>query len=143
MAARKRVSIPLDELTERQLLLYVVAPTLTSMEKKMSDLSASVDDLRGAVDGVAQRLLPKIADLEAALAAAQADDADAAAAAADAQAAVQAIRAEVDALNALGADPSTPVDPDAPPVEPPPVEVPADPNAPAPDQTLPGDLPAE
>jgi len=41
---------------------------------------------------------------------------------------VAAIRAEVDALNALGSDPSTPVDPDAPPVEPPPIEVPADPS---------------
>ena len=141
--AAKRVSIPLTELTERQLLMYVVLPQLNSMEKKMSDLSASVDELRGAVDGVAQRLLPKIADLEAALAAAQSDDADAAAAAADAQAAVAAIRAEVDALNALGTDPSTPVDTETEPVEPPPIETPADPDAPHPDQTLPGDLPSD
>jgi hypothetical protein len=141
--AVKKVSIPLDELTERQLLLYVVLPKLTTMEKKMSDLSASVDELRGAVDGVAQRLLPEIAALEDALAAAQADDADAAAAAADANTAVANIRAEVDRLNALGTDPSTPVDPDAPPVDPPVVEVPADPNDPHVDNTLPGDLPSD
>lgn len=141
--ARRTVSLPLTELTSRQLLLYVVVPTLTSLEKKMSELGIAVTDLQGAVDGVAQRLLPKIADLEAALAAAQADDADAAAAAADANAAVAAIRAEVDALNALGSDPSTPVDTTTDPVDPPPIETPADPDAPAPDQTLPGDLPPD
>jgi ABC-type transporter Mla subunit MlaD len=139
--AAKKVSIPLDELTDRQLLLYVVLPKLTTMENKMSDLSASVDDLKNAVDGVAQRLLPEIAALEDALAAAQADDADAAQAAADAEAAVANIRTEVDRLNALGTDPSTPVDTETPPAEPPPVEVPADPNAPHADQSLPGDQP--
>jgi ABC-type transporter Mla subunit MlaD len=128
--AAKKVSIPLDELTDRQLLLYVVLPKLTTMENKMSDLSASVDDLKNAVDGVAQRLLPEIAALEDALAAAQADDADAAQAAADAEAAVANIRTEVDRLNALGTDPSTPVDTETPPAEPPPVEVPADRSAP-------------
>lgn len=96
----------------------------------MTDLSQSVDDLKGAVDGVAQRLLPEIAALEEALASAQADDANAASAAADATAAVANIRTEVDRLNALGTDPSTPVDTDTTPVEPPPVEVPADPDAP-------------
>ena len=144
MAARKRVSIPTDELTDRQLLLYVVLPTLNSLEKKMTDLSQSVDDLKNAVDGVAQRLLPEIAALEEALAAAQADDADAAQAAADAEAAVANIRTEVDRLNALGTDPSTPVDTETPPAEPPEVEVPADPNAgDHVDNTLPGDLPSD
>jgi ABC-type transporter Mla subunit MlaD len=128
--AAKKVSIPLTELTEQQLLLYVVLPQLNKMESKMTDLSASVDDLKNAVDGVAQRLLPEIAALEDALAAAQADDATAASVAADAQAAVQNIRTEVDRLNALGTDPSTPVDTETPPAEPPPVEVPADPDAP-------------
>jgi erythromycin esterase-like protein len=113
------------------------------MEKKMSELAQSVVDLQSAVDGVAQRLLPEIAALEEALAAAQADDADAAAAAADAAAAVANIRTEVDRLNALGTDPSTPVDTETPPAEPPPVEVPADPNAPVVDNTLPGDLPED
>ena len=142
--AAKKVSIPLTELTGRQLLLYVVLPSLTTLENKMTDLSQSVDDLKGAVDGVAQRLLPEIAALEDALAAARADDADAAAVAADAEAAVANIRTEVDRLNALGTDPSTPVDTETPPVDPPDVEVPADPNdSPHPDQTLPGDLPAD
>lgn len=139
--AAKRVSVQLDELTTRQLLLHVVIPKLTSLEKLMSDLGTAVADLQSAVDGVAQRLLPEIAALEDALAAAQSDDADAAAAAADAAAAVANIRTEVDRLNALGSDPTTPVDPEAPPVEPPPVEVPADPNAPHADQSLPGDQP--
>ena len=139
--AAKKVSIPLSELTSQQLLMYVVIPKLNSMENKMSDLSASVDDLKNAVDGVAQRLLPEIAALEEALAAAQADDADAAQAAADAEAAVANIRTEVDRLNALGTDPSTPVDTETPPAEPPEVEVPADPDAPHPDNSLPGDQP--
>ena len=141
--AAKKVSIPLTELTEHQLLMYVVLPQLNAMEKKMSDLSASVDDLKSAVDGVAQRLLPEIAALEEALAAAQADDADAAQAQADAEAAVANIRTEVDRLNALGTDPSTPVDTETPPTDPPEVEVPADPDAPHPDNTLPGDLPSD
>ena len=38
--AAKKVLIPLTELTERQLLMYVVLPQLNSMENKMSDLSA-------------------------------------------------------------------------------------------------------
>jgi hypothetical protein len=140
MAARKKVSLQLDEMTDRQLLLHVVIPSLTRLEKLVTELDSAVDDLKNAVDGVAQRLLPKIADLEAALAAAQADDANAAEAAANAQAAVAAIRAEVDALNALGTDPSTPVDTETPPADPPPIEVPADPAAGAGDGT---DLPAE
>lgn len=143
MAAKRTATLPTTMLSAEQLLIYVVIPTLNRLEKKMTDLGSAVADLQSAVDGVAQRLLPEIANLEAALAAAQADDADAAQAAADASAAVANIRAEVDRLNALGTDPSTPVDTETPPVDPPEVEVPADPEAPAPDQTLPGDLPAE
>ena len=107
--AGKSIPIPLSRLSPRQLLLY----NTTQIEKvlvKMTELGGAVADLQAAVDGVAQRLLPKVADLEAALAAAQADDADAEAARADAEAAVAAIRAEVDALNSLGTDPSTPVE---------------------------------
>jgi hypothetical protein len=143
MAAKRTVSLPTTELSAEQLLLHVVIPTLNRLEKKMSELGVAVTDLQSAVDGVAQRLLPEIAALEDALAAAQADDADAAAAAADAAAAVANIRTEVDRLNALGTDPSTPVDTETPPAEPPPVEVPADPNAPVVDNTLPGDLPSD
>jgi len=146
------VQVPIRELTERQLLRLMVAQQRTiienqrRMEERMSDLTAAVDDLKGAVDGVAQRLLPKLRDLEAALADAQsrlsdalADDAEAAQVFADAQAAAQEIRTEVGRLNALGADPSTPVDTDTDPVEPPPVEVDPD-DQPHPDNTLPGDL---
>ena len=142
------VRLPLSELSARQLLQYNTQ-LLIEMRELMSDLSQSVADLQGAVDGVAQRLLPEIAALEEALAAAQADDADAAQVAADASAAVANIRTEVDRLNALGTDPSTPVDTDTPASDPPEVEVPADPDAgggddaPHPDQTLPGDLPSD
>lgn len=137
------VRLPLSELSARQLLQYNTQ-LLIEMRNLMSDLSQSVDDLQSAVDGVAQRLLPEIAALEEALAAAQADDADAAAIAADANAAVANIRTEVDRLNALGTDPSTPVDTETPATDPPEVEVPADPDAGAHvDNTLPGDLPAD
>lgn len=102
----------------------------------MAELTEAVESLKGAIDGVAQRLLPQIQTLEAALAAAQADDADAAAAFAEATSASAAIRTEVDRLNALGTDPTTPVDVDPEtPVDPPPVEVPADPEAPSEDGT--------
>jgi len=141
MAAQPRVTLPLDQLSNNQLLLYI-ARQITQMRKDMTELSGAVGDLQAAVDGVAQRLLPEIAALETALAAAQADDADAAAAAADAAQAVANIRSEVDRLNALGSDPETPVDVDpADPIEPPEPVVPADPDAPHPDQSLPGDQP--
>jgi ABC-type transporter Mla subunit MlaD len=118
---KQTVPIPLTELSARQLALYNTR-LLLELRNLMSDLDQAVDDLKAAVDGVAQRLLPKIQDLEAALAAAQADDADV-------NDAVSQIRAEIDNLNALGQDPSTPVDTDATPVDPPEVEVPADPDA--------------
>ena len=117
---QKHIRVAYADATDRQLLLHVVdrlislETQLLQMEKTMSDLSASVDALKGAVDGVAQRLLPQISVLEAALVAAQADDANAAVALADAVAASTAIRVEVDRLNALGASPATPVDPAAP-----------------------------
>jgi ABC-type transporter Mla subunit MlaD len=128
--AEKRVSIPLSQLSTKQLLLYNTR-LLEKVLTKMTELGTAVEDLQNAVDGVAQRLLPEISNLEAALAAAQADDADAAQAAADANQAVANIRAEVDRLNALGTDPSTPVDTSTPPADPPPVEVPADPSDPS------------
>jgi len=127
--AEKRISISLSDLSPKQLLQYNTR-LLQKVLKTMTDLGSAVADLQAAVDGVAQRLLPHIADLEAALAAAQADDADAAQAQADAAAAVANIRTEVDRLNALGTDPSTPVDVETPPADPPVVEVPADPSAP-------------
>jgi cysteinyl-tRNA synthetase len=143
MAREKAIRVKISELSVRQLLLYNTQ-LLSEVRELMSDLSASVEDLKAAVDGVAQRLLPEIASLEEALAAAQADDADAAQAAADAEQAVANIRQEVDRLNALGSDPSTPVDTGGSEAEEiPDVEVPADPNAPHVDNTLPGDLPTD
>lgn len=116
----------------KQLMLAVYESQLR-MELMMSELSTAVTDLQNAVDGVAQRLLPKIEELEAAngtleeaLSAALADDAEAAAALEDAKAATAAIRAQVDELNGLGADPSTPVDSGA-----------------HPDNTLPNEIPVE
>lgn len=108
---------------------------LNKLEVLMSGLSESVDALKGAVDGVAQRLLPQVEALEAALADSQtklaealSDDAEAAAVLADATDATAAIRTEVDRLNALGAEPETPVDTDpADPVEPPVVDEPSEP----------------
>lgn len=96
-------------------ITHAPAETFTArfnrMETHMSDLTASVDTLKTAVDGVAQRLLPQIDALEEALAAAQADDADADALYAEALAATAAIRDEADRLNGLGANPETPIDP--------------------------------
>lgn len=122
---RQDVRMP-DELTDELLadlskraLLLLNTRLLLDLRNNMSDLDQAVDDLKAAVDGVAQRLLPKIQELEAALAEGDSDAADA----------VAAIRAEVDALNALGTDPTTPVDTEATPVDPPEIEVPADPDA--------------
>jgi predicted alpha-1,6-mannanase (GH76 family) len=146
--AEKSVRIPLSQLSDHQLLLYNTR-LLEKVAKQMTELGVAVQDLQTAVDGVAQRLLPEIASLEAALASAQADDATAAQVAADASAAVANIRTEVDRLNALGTDPSTPVDTSTPPADPPPVEVPADPEAPAGDTPVDptpadgGEIPAE
>lgn len=149
------VTLKISELSEKQLLVLIarqqrqIIASNQRMEARMSDLTAAVDDLKGAVDGVAQRLLPQIRDLEAALTDAEsrlstalADDEAAAEVFADAQAAAAAIRTEVGRLNALGAEPETPVDVDpSDPVDPPPVDVEPDPNAPHPDQSLPGDQP--
>ena len=144
------ITIPLAHATEHQLLVETyqlvyamglrvdqINARLTSMEMQMSELTEATTALKAAVDGVAQRLLPLVQDLEAAnaslseaLTAAQADDAAAEAAMAEAKAATAAVRTEVDRLNALGSDPATPVDPEPEePVEPPTVEVPADPDA--------------
>jgi chromosome segregation ATPase len=149
------VTLKISELSEKQLLVLIarqqrqIIAGNQRMEARMSDLTAAVDDLKGAVDGVAQRLLPQIQALESSLdeaqtqlSAALADDEQAAQVFADAQAAAAAIRTEVGRLNALGAEPETPVDVDpTDPVDPPPVDVEPDPNAPHPDQSLPGDQP--
>lgn len=138
-----------------------VLKKLTKLEEQMSGLTESVDALKGAVDGVAQRLLPQVEALEAALSATQdklakalEDDAEAASVLADSNAATAAIRTEVDRLNALGAEPETPVETDpTDPVEPPVVDEPSTPveDTPAPadetpvlepeiDPSIPGDV---
>lgn len=113
--------------TAKQMLVYLldridlIDQTLNRMENKMTDLTASVEALKGAVDGVAQRTLIQVNSLEASLASARealvvalSDDAKAAALFAEVEAATAALRTETDRLNFLGADPSTPVDPEAP-----------------------------
>lgn len=131
MAAKKRVSLALEELNDHQLLLHVVLPALTSMEKKMADLNQSVADLEAAVDNINSRFAAQLVNLQSALdaanAAADASNTELQQALSDAQAASDAIEGQVSELNSIGADPSTDPVPD--------------PNAPAPDQTLPGDQP--
>jgi peptidoglycan hydrolase CwlO-like protein len=135
MARRKpRVSLPLDQLTTRQLVLYLI----DTLEKQMSDLNQSVADLEAAVDSINVRFATELQTLQhaldaanEALAAEELDDAakDAALqeALGEASAAALSIANQVAELNAIGAEPTTPVEPD--------------PNAPYPDQSLPGDQP--
>lgn len=114
------ITVDVSDATPQQLLvealrkLDLTLTRLDTLETRMSELTENVTALKGAVDGVAQRLLPKVAALETALASAQADDASAAETLAEATAAAADIRTEVDRLNALGASPTTPVDPAAP-----------------------------
>lgn len=119
------VEVSVDDLSDRQMLRLVlqqqdeILTRIESLEAHVANLSEAVEELKASVDGVAQRLLPKIEAAEAALAtahqqleAALADDEAAAALFAEAEAAVASIRTETDRLNALGADPSTPIEPD-------------------------------
>lgn len=125
MLAPMATSMRIDpsQATAQQLLLAVHESQLR-LEKKMSELSTAVTELQGAVDGVAERLLPKIealesanATLESSLADALADDEAAAAAFEEAKQATADIRAQADELNSLGQNPETPIDPDAPHVD--------------------------
>jgi peptidoglycan hydrolase CwlO-like protein len=135
MARRKpRVSLPLDQLTTRQLVLYLI----DTLEKQMADLNQSVAELEAAVDAINVRFATELQNLQhaldaanEALAAEELDDAakDAALqeALAEASSAALAITNQVAELNAIGAEPTTPVEPD--------------PDGPHPDQSLPGDQP--
>lgn len=130
--------VPLAEATPEQMLRAIYRQNVR-MEKRMSELSEAVTQLQGAVDGVAQRLLPQIdaleeanTSLQTALEAAQLDDADAAAALVEAQEAAAAIRAQVEELNTLGASPDTPIE-----------EVPADQTTPAEPVEVPASTPVE
>lgn len=155
MAHDDGVWVLLRDLTTRQMLREImrtqqeILDQLSSTGGNVSELDVAVEELQAAVDGVAQRLLPKIQELEAALTEAEDALADAIASNDGAQEAIDAmhaaagdIREEVGRLNALGADPSTPIDTDPEdPIEPPPVDVEPDPDAPHPDQSLPEDQP--
>jgi uncharacterized coiled-coil protein SlyX len=119
----KPLRIDPKDASAKQLLLAVYESQLR-LEKTVSELSAAVADLKNSVDGVAERLLPLIENLEAnnanleqRLSDALADDAEAAAAFQEIKDATAEIRGQVDELNAMGNDPSTPVDPDQPHVD--------------------------
>lgn len=144
MVAMARSKFALKDATERQILVAIYENQLR-LEKTVSELSAVVADLKNSVDGVAERLLPLIenleannANLEARLAEALADDEEAARLVQEVKDATAEIRGQVDELNSLGNSPETPVDPDQPHVD---NSLPGD--QPVPDQTLPGDLPQE
>lgn len=145
------VSVPLKDLSKRQLLLHLVAmqtamakaiakqaTSLRRLESFMSTLDQSVDDLTAAVDAVGVRfnetidpLLSANADLrtqvQALLDADVIEDAEQAAAltaAMDAQdAAAAEIQSNVDRLNEIGSSTEEPPV-DQPPVDQPPVEDP-------------------
>lgn len=129
MAHDRVVSLPLDELTDRQLhmfhirLLVEQTATLKSLEKHMADLSQSVADLQSSVDSINVRFATEVAGLQSALDSAnqaladeELDDAarDQALQEAldEANAAAEAINAQVEELNSIGADPETPVEPE-------------------------------
>ncbi len=148
---RRNVSVPIRELTDRQLLLHLAETVeeqtnaTNRMEKQMATLKTAISDLQNAVDGVAVRLNGLVEPLRQSLveyqervSALELEDATQVAElerlGAEAQAAVDEIGAQVDELNALGADPSTPVEPE--PVDPEPTpEEPVDP-APAPEEPV-------
>lgn len=135
------VRIEASHLSDRQLLQQILVMqhntihAVMTLEDRVANLTEAVDQLRGAVDGVAQRMLPRLLEAESALAETQAllenalaDDEEAARLFESVTQAVFDIHTEVDRLNALGTDPSTPVDVDAEPTDPPDVEVPSNPN---------------
>ena len=142
----KSMRIDPKDASAKQLLLAVYENQLR-LEKTVSELSAAVADLKNSVDGVAERLLPLINDLQAnnanlqeRLADALADDEEAARLFEEVQAATAEIRGQVDELNSLGNSPETPVDPDQPHVD---NTLPNPDDQPHPDNTLPGDLPTD
>lgn len=153
MAAReRRVSVPIHELTDRQIHLHLIGlyedqvATLKKLEHFMADLNKSIADLESAVDNINVRFATELLNLQNALATAnqaladeQLDDAEREQALSDALAAADAAAAAIDSqvgeLNSIGAAPEEPVEPEEPTVP--------DPNEPHPDNTLPGDLPQE
>lgn len=135
----RRVSLPLDELTDRQLHVYHIrllaeqTATLKALEHQMADLNQSVADLEAAVDSINVRFATEVQNLQTALADAnqaledeELDDAAKDQALADAlaaaDAAASAIDSQVEELNAIGAEPDVPVEPEEQPAEETPAE---------------------
>ena len=121
------VSLPLDQLTDRQLTLFHISlldeqvQTLRRLDYFMSDLASSVASLQAAVDTMAVRfnaqnqvLTDALANATQQLEALQIDDDAAKQSLADALAAASAAAEEIDSnvaeLNSIGAEPSTPVE---------------------------------
>lgn len=143
MARQRRVSIPLNELTDRQVHLHLIGlyeelvSTLKSMEHQMADLNQSVADLEQAVDSINARFAGQLLSLKEALDAANQaladeeldDEATQQAlteALAQAESAANQINSQVQELNAIGNEPDTPVEPDPSPVDETPIEPPAE-----------------
>ena len=115
------VTIPLDQLTDRQLHLHHIgllsrqAALLDRLDAFMADLTQSVAALQSAVDTMAVRFASQNGVLTEALAAAQAaaDQANTELIEAlnTAQQAAAQIDAEVAELNSIGARPEEPVEP--------------------------------
>lgn len=125
---RDMVSVPLDQLTTRQLLINLTRlmqkqqATLNRLDAFMADLTSSVADLQAAVDNMAVRFASQLQPLQQALADAQAqvatleleDQAQQEAlntALQNAADAAEAIQNEVTELNSIGAAPDQPVQP--------------------------------
>lgn len=141
MARQRRVSLPLSELTNRQIHLHLIGlyeeqvATLKSLETHMADLSQSVADLESAVDAINARFAGQLLALNTALQEAKQALADEELddvatqdalnqALANAESAANQINTQVQELNAIGAEPSTEVEPDETPVEETPIEEP-------------------
>lgn len=122
------VPVELDQLTDRQLHLYLITllgdqhAILQRLDVFMADLTSSVSALQTAVDSVAVRFASQLVPLTEALTQAQsaldalqdvseADKAALADALSQIDTAAQAIDAEVAELNSLGAEPTVPVEP--------------------------------
>lgn len=139
--ATRRISLPVDQLTDRQIHLHLIGlyerqvAVLESLEKHMADLNQSIADLETAVDNINTRFAGQLLTLKSAL-----DDAhqaladeeldDAAKdqalqeALANAESAANQINTQVQELNAIGSEPETPVEPDETPVDETPIEPP-------------------
>lgn len=108
--AIRTIPVNVEDASERQLLVFITN-SLVRIEKHMSNLDSSVEDLSTAVTGIADRISALITPLQQALADAQAagatDKAALDAALTDATENAAAIEAQVSQLNSL-ANPAEP-----------------------------------